>query len=149
LGEEHWSEADIDAAFRAGYRCGDLVTILQSRTASLFGRLIYVASLQHPDAGLYEARLLVRAYGQEEVDRVLAQEHEAIFEDWLCLPLEQQKSEVGSYLAGHCEDQRDTLQQWIRQRYYERLIPRRAIEAERQLFIADLEMILPLLYMQA
>ena len=129
--------------------CADFVKSVLSRTASVFDRLLYLASLEDPATGRYGEELMEQMFGDQDVDRALREQHVAIFQNWLCLTLPEQTADLEWYLANRCQDRRATLRQWVREKSYERLIPRGAGPSERQLFLTDLEVVLPLLYAKA
>ncbi|MCL6505514.1 MAG: hypothetical protein K6T59_00670 [Bryobacteraceae bacterium] len=112
---------------------------------SLFGRLVYLASLRDQNTGRYEHHGLAQLFGEEVADEALRESHAATFQDWLCYTLEQQKSDLDLYLAGLDTDKRTLLDTWIRLAPYRSLIPASARDVERKLYLADLETLLELL----
>jgi hypothetical protein len=97
------------------------------------------------NSGVYEHYGLAQVFGSKEADRTLRQSHSQAFASWLNLNLEQQKSDLEDYLAGLEEDIDASLANWIRLAPYRNLIPARAREVERQLYLTDLEVVLELL----
>jgi hypothetical protein len=116
-----------------------------SQIPSLFGRLVYLCSLRDQNTGAYEHYGLAQVFGDAEADRALRESHEQAFSEWLCLNLERQKSDLDLYLSGLTRDRRRILGTWIRLRPYANLVPSRARQVERDLYMADLETILELL----
>lgn len=116
-----------------------------SQIPTLFGRLVYLSSLRDSNSGIYEHYGLAQVFGAKEADRTLRQSHSQAFASWLNLNLEQQKSDLEDYLAGLEEDINAILANWIRLAPYRNLIPARAREVERQLYLTDLEVVLELL----
>jgi hypothetical protein len=116
-----------------------------SQIPTLFGRLVYLSSLRDTNSGTYEHYGLAQVFGAKEADRTLRQSHTQAFASWLNLNLEQQKSDLEDYLAGLEEDIDAILANWIRLAPYRNLIPARAREVERQLYLTDLEVVLELL----
>ncbi len=112
---------------------------------SLFGRLVYLASLRDQNTGRYEHHGLAQLFGEDVADEALRESHAATFQDWLCYTLEQQKSDLDLYLAGLDTDKRTLLDTWIRLAPYRSLIPASARDVERKLYLADLETLLELL----
>ncbi len=112
---------------------------------SLFGRLVYLASLRDQNTGRYEHHGLAQLFGEEVVDEALRKSHAATFQDWLCYTLEQQKTDLDLYLAGLDTDKRTLLDTWIRLAPYRTLVPASARDVERKLYLADLETLLELL----
>ncbi|HEX8985326.1 MAG TPA: hypothetical protein VF767_07840 [Bryobacteraceae bacterium] len=116
-----------------------------SQIPSLFGRLVYLCSLRDPNDGGYEHYGLAQVFGNAEADRVLRESHHQAFASWVCLTLEQQKTDLDLYLSGLTGDRRTILDTWIRLQPYRNLMPGTAREVERELYMADLDAILGLL----
>jgi len=110
-------------------------TLLQIPT--VFGRLVYLASLRDPGTGRYSHEALLRMLGPEDTDRTLCHNHHQVFSEWLGFSLSDQKSDLDEYLnlSGHS---RQALQ-------YHNLVPPTARDVERQLYLTDLETLLELL----
>jgi len=116
-----------------------------SQIPTLFGRLVYLSSLRDANSGTYDHYGLAQVFGAKEADRTLRQSHTQAFAAWLNLNLEQQKSDLEDYLAGLEDDINSILGNWIRLAPYRNLIPARAREVERQLYLTDLEVVIELL----
>jgi hypothetical protein len=124
---------------------GDLWRNTLSHIPTLFGRIAYLASLRNPNSGRYEHHGLTALFGEEEADRALRESHARAFAEWLNRPLAAQRSEVEQYLEEAGQDAGTLLIAWYRLRPYRGWVPDNAGEADRRLFIADLEMLLELL----
>ncbi|HEY6371913.1 MAG TPA: hypothetical protein VIX37_15145, partial [Candidatus Sulfotelmatobacter sp.] len=72
------------------------MTVLQIPT--LFGRLVFLASLRDPSGHYYDQDLAL-ALGTEEVNRSLCNSHHQIFQQWLGYSLEEQKYDLDEYLS--------------------------------------------------
>ncbi len=110
-------------------------TLLQIPT--LFGRLVYLASLRDPATGHYYHPGLAQSLGAEDADRRLCNSHHQVFQQWLGFSLEEQKNDLDEYLRFGSAP-----------RYalpYRKLVPATAREVERQLYLTDLETLLELL----
>ena len=116
-----------------------------SQIPTQFGRLVYLSSLRDSNSGVYEHYGLAQVFGGKEADRTLRQSHTQAFSVWLNLNLEQQKNDLEDYLSGLEEDVDAILATWIRLAPYRNLIPARAREVERRLYLTDLEVVLELL----
>ncbi len=116
-----------------------------SQIPSLFGRLVYLCSLRDANTGAYEHYGLAQVFGDAEADRVLRESHRQVFASWICLTLEQQKTDLDLYLSSLSGNRRTILDTWIRLQPYRNLIPSNAREVECELYMADLEAILDLL----
>ncbi|MBI3697373.1 MAG: hypothetical protein HY238_21370 [Acidobacteria bacterium] len=116
-----------------------------AQVPTTFGRIAYLASLRDPDTGRYEHFGLAQVYSEEDANRALGQSHQQAFSEWLKFPLERQKQDLEEYLGALGKDRRRVLDTWGRLAPYRNLLPSSATEAEQELFIADLELILDLL----
>jgi len=116
-----------------------------AKIPSLFGKIVYLASLRNENTGKYQHFGLSQAYSDEAADLVLRESHEESFHKWLTFPLEPQKRDLEEYLQGLDDDLRTVLDTWRTIAPYRQLIPVRATEAERELYVSDLELILELL----
>lgn len=123
---------------------GDLWRHTLARIPTLYGRLIYLASLRNSASGEYEHSALTQMVGGEQASETLRRSHGRVFQDWLCLNLEQQKADLEEYLA-EAESPATLLSGWAQAESYRELIPATAQDAEQQLFAADLHTLLLLL----
>ena len=140
MAEEHRSDLKLERGAAA-----DLWRNTLSQIPTLFGRLVYLSSLRDSNSGAYDHFGLAQIFGTKEADRTLRQSHTQAFSAWLNLNLEQQKNDLEDYLTGLEEDVDAILATWIRLAPYRNLIPARAREVERQLYLTDLEVVLELL----
>lgn len=104
---------------------------------TLFGRLVYLASLRDSATGRYRHDMLTALLGAEDADRALMRSHHQIFSEWLAYSLAEQKSDLDEYLS--------TVGGPRNFRHYHHLVPSTAREVERQLYLTDLETVLELL----
>jgi hypothetical protein len=123
----------------------DLWNRTLSQVPTAFGRIAYLASLRDPNSGRYEHFGLSQIYSEESADRALRLSHTQAFSEWLNYPLEQQKADLEEYLDSVDENRERILRTWSTLASYRNLLPTDASEAERQLFVSDLEIILELL----
>ena len=123
---------------------GDLWRHTLARIPTLFGRVLYLASLRNHSSGAYEHPGLAQMVGDEEAEETLRRSHARIFQDWLCLTLEQQKADLQEYLA-ETPNPAATLADWVASAAYGSWAPAAAQAAERRLFVGDLEILLGLL----
>jgi len=70
-----------------------------SQIPSVFGRLVYLASLRNSNNGAYEHCGLSLVFGEDEANRALREGHVDVFTEWLAFNLEQQKADLDLYLA--------------------------------------------------
>jgi hypothetical protein len=104
---------------------------------TVFGRLVYLASLRDTASGRYKHEALVRILGPEDADRTLCHSHHQVFSEWLGFSLSEQKSDLDEYLNAAGQS-REAL-------HYHHLVPPTARDVERQLYVTDLETLLELL----
>jgi hypothetical protein len=116
-----------------------------ARIPTLFGRLVYLSSLLGTGSGLYEHPALSQMFGDEQADETLRRSHARVFQDWLCLNLEQQKADLHEYLAELPGNPAAAFATWTNLAPYRNLVPPGAQDVERQLYMTDLEMLLELL----
>jgi hypothetical protein len=123
---------------------GDLWRHTLARIPTLFGRVLYLSSLRNQSSGIYEHPALAQMVGDEEAGETLRRSHARVFQDWLCLNLEQQKSDLQEYLA-EAPNPAATLAHWATAGVYQSWAPPTAQDVERRLFAGDLETLLALL----
>ena len=115
-----------------------------ARIPTLFGRVLYLASLRNQADGAYEHPGLAQMVGEEEAGETLRRSHARVFQDWLCLNLAQQKADLQEYLA-ETPNPAAMLADWATSAVYQSWAPSTAQDAERRLFVGDLEILLNLL----
>ena len=106
------------------------------QTPSLFGRLIYIASLWNPGTSRYDRELPDRFRGAE-TDKALARWHQSFFIDWLSQSLTDKERDVALYWRNpNGREQARTLRE-----IGEAAIPPLVRSEERKFFIQDLTFI--------
>jgi hypothetical protein len=115
-----------------------------SQIPTVFGRLVYLASLRNSNNGNYEHYGLALVFGEDEANRALKDSHSTVFAEWLTFNLEQQKADLDLYLAGLFEDKRVVVETWVRLAPYQNLIPAAIRGVERRLYINDLSALIEL-----
>jgi hypothetical protein len=122
--------------------CAEFVRSALSTISSSLERLIFMASLKNPATGDYGERVLALKFGRAEVEQVLSEEHMESFGAWLCLNLGQLTMELELHLSNREAPLRTVLGEWMHRKPYEHLIPAGATQAQRDLFLTDMEMLL-------
>ncbi|HTT60281.1 MAG TPA: hypothetical protein VMG35_00520 [Bryobacteraceae bacterium] len=117
---------------------GDLWRHTLARIPTLFGRMLYLSSLRNKSDGAYQHPGLAQMVGDEEAGQTLLRSHTRVFQDWLCLNLEQQKADLEEYLA-ETANPAATLADWTATAEYKGWAPSTAQEVECRLFVGDLE----------
>ena len=136
-GEEANTALDRSAA-------SDLWRNTLSQIPSVFGRMIYLASLRNPNTGQYEHHGLALVFG-EEAGRAIKKSHKQVFAEWLSFNLEEQKADLDLYLSSLFEDRRKVLRTWQKLETYRNLMPSSATPQEKRLYLSDLRALLELL----
>ena len=109
-----------------------------SQIPTVFGRLVYLASLRDEATGRYVHDGLTRLQGSDEADRTLCHSHQQIFAQWIASSLSDQKRDLDEYvmeIGGRIQSL------WS----HRDVVPPMAREVERQLYLADFETLLDLL----
>lgn len=123
----------------------DLWSRTLSRIPTSFGRLVYLAGLIDVNSGRYKHFGLVQVYSEQEAHEALRKAHAEVFGEWLNYPLRRQRGDLESYLESLEGDREMVLRSWLHLTPYRSLIPAGASDGNRQLYIADLELILEIL----
>ena len=116
-----------------------------AQIATTFGKVAHLASLRNENSGQYEHFGLAQLYSDDVADWVLGLSHRQVFREWLNFPLEEQRQDLENYLASIEGERKKVLQTWLTLTPYKNLLPVGAVEAERLLYISDLELILELM----
>lgn len=122
----------------------DLWRTTLAQIPSVFGRLVYLSSLRDPNSGRYQHHGLALVFGEDEARKALRKSHEQVFNEWLRFNLEQQQADLRLYLFDLSEDKRTVLEAWQSLEPYKNLLPKSAKAVERQLYLADLTVLLAL-----
>ena len=123
----------------------DLWNRTLARIPTSFGRLVYLAGLIDVNTGRYKHFGLVQVYSENEAHEALRKAHAEVFGEWLNYPLRRQRGDLEAYLESLEGDREMVLRSWLHLTPYRSLIPAGSSEANRQLYIADLELILEIL----
>jgi hypothetical protein len=107
-----------------------------SQVPTVFGRLVFLASLRDAAKGRYSHETLARQLGPDDMDRTLCNSHHQVFSEWLNFTLTEQKSDLDDYLRRAGKPAEIP---------YRDLVPPTARDVERQLYLMDLETLLELL----
>jgi len=112
---------------------------------TLLGRLAYLAALRDPNTDKYIHMGLAQRIGDDDSSDIIARTHLESFEEWLCLGLERQKEELDEYLTALDGDRREILHNWLKLAPYKSWVPPESRATERDLFNADLGIVLEVL----
>ena len=120
----------------------DLWTRTLAQIPTLFGKLHYLATLRDPNTGAYQHFGLAQKFSAEEADRTLRKSHMQIFEEWLCLSLDQQKSDLEEHFTSLEGDTKTIICNWLSVSPYRAWMPADSREIERKLYLSDLQTVL-------
>ena len=112
---------------------------------TVFGRLVYMASLRDVRSGIYHHHGLSSIYGREESRRALTESHQQVFADWLACSLSEKAAELRSYLAQSEDDAATVMRHWRSSGQTRGLAPVLATHAEREMFSQELDILLRVL----
>jgi hypothetical protein len=112
---------------------------------SVFGRLVYLASLRNANTGVYEHFGFSQRFGERESGRTIKHSHVNMFRDWLCFSLEEQKDDLERYLDSADGDRRTIVATWLEWPPFMNWIPAQTRPVERKLFQTDMEVVLDLI----
>jgi len=116
-----------------------------SQIPSVFGRMVYLASLRNANSDRYEHHGLALIFGEEDANKALKKSHSQLFAEWLGFRVEQQKADLDLYISGLSEDKRTVVETWLKLAPYRNLIPTTVRGVERRLYISDLTALMELL----
>jgi hypothetical protein len=116
-----------------------------AQVPTVFGQMTYLASLRDGDSGRYGHYGLAQVYGEDAAHHAIQVSHERTFAEWVNYSLDKQRSDLEVYLDGIEEKRADILKSWRAITPYKTLVPAGAGDAERYLYVSDLEIILELL----
>jgi hypothetical protein len=137
------AERTVGVAFDRS-AAADLWRNTVSQIPTVFGRLVYLASLRNPNSGGYEHHGLAQVFGEEEANKALRNSHAAVFAEWLSFNLEQQKADLDLYISDLREKKEVVIDTWIRLAPYRNLPPASVRGVERRLYITDFTALLEL-----
>ncbi len=119
----------------------DLAGKTLARIPTLFGRLIYLASLRDTNSGVYRHHGLASIHGREASRLAMSELHQEVFQDWLLLSLKEKWEDMAQYLSALEDPLPLVLEHWSKVRSYRAYIPASARESERELFFAEFEVL--------
>ena len=110
-----------------------------------FSKLVYLASLRDYNTGRYHHYGLETRYAAEAVDAGLHQYHVRIFEELVGLSLQEQTEDLLNFFESLKEDKTRLVIVWKRLRSYQILPPEDCHPLARELFDANIEIMLRIL----
>ncbi len=126
-----------------------VIADLKARTLeqmpSVFSRLIYLASLRDHNTGEYHHYGLESRYGAPAVDAGLRECHEEAFEALNALSLKAQTEDLITFFNSQQVDRARLVEAWEKLRSYQILPPENCHHLVRELFEANMEIVLRIL----
>jgi len=116
-----------------------------SQIPSIYGRLVYLASLRDPNSGIYRHHGLSAAFGREESLSAMRKSHEDSFQEWLTLPLPSKSEDLVAYFQNVDENPRQVIAYLARATPYLSQAPDSASPAQRRQFKMEMEILLELI----
>lgn len=102
-------------------------------TGSVFEQLICVAALQGHNGD-----------PADDPRQPLRTEHQTVFEHWLSLKLAAKLADLEACAANDGSSALEIVRHWIQPRRHRGLIPNAALQAQRELFELEFEILLPI-----
>ena len=115
-----------------------------SQIPSIYGRLVYLASLRDPNSGSYRHYGLSATFGREQSINALRRSHEDTFLEWLQLPMAAKAADLTAYFHDLEESQTTVLAYLDRAAPYLSLAPDASSRAQRRQFQMEMETLLEL-----
>ena len=116
-----------------------------SQIPSIYGRVVYLASLRDANSGIYRHHGLSAAFGREESLSALRKSHEDTFREWLNLPLPDKSADLVTYFQSLDENPRQVVTYLARAEPYLGQVPDSASRAQRRQFKMEMEILLELI----
>jgi len=116
-----------------------------SQIPSIYGRMVYLASLRDANSGIYRHHGLSAAFGREESLNALRKSHEDTFGEWLNLPLPSKSADLVTYFQNIDENPRQVVTYLVRAAPYLSQLPDSASPAQRHQFKMEMEILLELI----
>ena len=116
-----------------------------SQIHSRFGRIVYLASLRNAHTGVYEHHGLASLFSPEKSNKALRLSHLTCCRDWLKLPLAEQLADLRQYLESQPSQAGEIIENWREYAYWRSILPASIRGAERELYLAEVEVLLTLL----
>jgi hypothetical protein len=146
MSDDHLSDSNVAANTQEVAR---LVRDFEDRTLvgleGHFSQLVYLASLRDYNTGRYHHYGLETRFAPEVVDEGLRQCHVRIFEELVALPLKEQTEDLLNFFESLKEDKARLVGVWRRLRSYQILPPDGCHPLARELFDANIEIMLRIL----
>ena len=125
---------------RSEHTCAEQVWSIVGQVPTIFGRLVYLASLRDKRNGAYCHPAFCPIFGCDIADRALRRTHQQAFSSWLDLSLECQYSELQEFLRAVAADD-GSKNPWLAPEAAANLVPPDTSGHESLLFHSDLDVL--------
>jgi excisionase family DNA binding protein len=112
------------------------------RLPSSLTQLAYLANMRDPNTAIYSHQAIRERELRRQADRELRRLHEFVFRHWLNMRLEDQSADFDLHISGIPCDKATVVRTWMSCETYRAFIPASATQAERCLFLGNLEVLL-------
>ena len=116
-----------------------------SQIPSIYGRLVYLASLRDANSGIYRHHGLSASFGREESVGAMRKSHEDTFREWLRLPMSAKSADLMTHFQNLEENPRQVVTYLARATPYLSQVPDAASPAQRRQFKMEMEILLELI----
>lgn len=103
--------------------------------------MAYLARLRNPETERYEHHGLISIFGESEAEAALRNSHWEVLESFLSLGVLDQRDDVAQYTVTLPQSARRVLESWERNQGYLTFLPQSVSLAQRELFDANLSLI--------
>lgn len=135
----------MDQVLRVQQVVSDFTAATLAAIPTVYGRLIYIASLRDLSSGRYEHAGLAAVYSPEAVQEALAYCHREIFLKVLEVPLNRQERDLRECLEGMPGELPATIVHWRQMEAYRILPPEESPGYLKELFFSNLRALLEVL----
>jgi hypothetical protein len=120
----------------------DGVMALVETIPTVFGRLVYLATISETSARGYRSGPRIGTARSQQVGVTLGHAHTDVFARWLVLGLEQQRRDLMRFVDSDGRDAYECLRSWRTGGIFDQLAPETASWHETRLFRDDLELVI-------
>jgi hypothetical protein len=106
------------------------------------GKLAYLSRLRNLETDRYEHHGLIAVFGETAAEDALRKSHEEVLMSLLGLGILDQISDVRAYIEGLPQSAQRLLTNWEKSKGYEVLLPPASSPAQRELFEANMTLII-------
>lgn len=109
---------------------------------TLLGKLAYLSKLRNTETDRYEHFGLSAAFGVDAAEAAMRSSHLELLEQWLALPLDHQRKDLEEYLDSLPQPFQKSVNSWLRTAPYVQFLPPQRSQAQQELYLANLLLLL-------